>query len=294
MSSSSPSTDARVFDAGVPVSQLPWGADLARVSSSIASRDLEYADDDVPLRGYASFDARAVEETRKRGATGTGGGGLDGVVVLHTAIGPGEVFVRSCVDALASLGYAAAALDMFGLPECVFDAETRETAFGALRRDRSSAAKRVAAGVRALEAQPECGGVRCVVGFCLGGRCALDLARSGFGASVRGVVSFHGILDDPSDEGLPRSAVAANPPSVLIFHGEEDPFSTAAAKEACLADLRARGVATEFHGFPGVKHGFTRPEKTTEEDARAGFGYDAAAAEKSWTRCKAFIAETCE
>ena len=79
MSSSSPSTDARVFDAGVPVSQLPWGADLARVSSSIASRDLEYADDDVPLRGYASFDARAVEETRKRGATGTGGGGLDGV-----------------------------------------------------------------------------------------------------------------------------------------------------------------------------------------------------------------------
>jgi dienelactone hydrolase len=108
------------------------------------------------------------------------------------------------------------------------------------------------------------------------------------------VVSFHGILDDPSDEGLPRSAVAANPPSVLIFHGEEDPFSTAAAKEACLADLRARGVATEFHGFPGVKHGFTRPEKTTEEDARAGFGYDAAAAEKSWTRCKAFIAETCE
>ena len=55
-----------------------------------------------------------------------------------------------------------------------------------------------------------------VAGYCFGGQCALDLARSG--ADIAAAVSFHGLFDPP---GLPPQKIKAK---VVAFHGWDDPM----------------------------------------------------------------------
>ncbi len=55
-----------------------------------------------------------------------------------------------------------------------------------------------------------------VAGYCFGGQCALDLARSG--ADIAAAVSFHGLFDPP---GLPPQKIGAK---VVAYHGWDDPM----------------------------------------------------------------------
>ena len=135
----------RLFDAGVLVEQLPWGVEGSR---PVASRTCTYHHGDVALEGYMAWDADAL-------SSGGGGGGLPGILVAHTAIGPQEVFVHSCCDALARAGYFAFALDLFGTGECVFDKQIRDGILVPLRENRDEYAARVHAGYEAMCAQPE-------------------------------------------------------------------------------------------------------------------------------------------
>ena len=56
------------------------------------------------------------------------------------------------------------------------------------------------------------------VGYCFGGLCALDIARSGTSA-VAGVVSVHGIF---RQSDLPPQPIAAK---ILVCHGYADPHA---------------------------------------------------------------------
>src|SRR3546814_6555158 len=62
------------------------------------------------------------------------------------------------------------------------------------------------------------------IGFCFGGKCVLDLARTG--ADLRGVVSFHGVYDAP-----PFPNVAPIKPKILVCHGWEDPIAPPRSEE---------------------------------------------------------------
>jgi dienelactone hydrolase len=56
------------------------------------------------------------------------------------------------------------------------------------------------------------------IGYCFGGQCVLELARSG--ADVKAVVSFHGILTTamPAQPGAVKAQVA-------VYTGAEDPYA---------------------------------------------------------------------
>lgn len=269
------------FDAGVSIASLPWGDEKAHSDAVTTTIETMVQRDGHGKR--TSFIARPVNRELARGV----------VLVLHTAIGPWETFATSCCEALASNGYDAVAPDLYGLGECVFDKETQ-------REIRGGMENRAAFGARgALEALREyrasAGGVvperYAAVGFCLGGQVALDLARglAPFDVSVgeiAGVASFHGVLDAPDLDGE-----AARACEVEIYHGDADPFTTSHALDACLRDLEGRGIVgnTKVLRFEGVKHAFTRPEKTKASDHEAGFGYDEKAAAESWKSCEAML-----
>ena len=112
-----------------------------------------------------------------------------------------------------------------------------------------------------------------VAGYCFGGQCALDLARSG--ADIAAAVSFHGLFDPP---GLPPEKITAK---VVAFHGWDDPMVPPEKVVALGKELTEAGGDWQIHAYGHVGHGFTNPHAS--ELQIDGVAYNALAAERQWT-----------
>ncbi|HET7709814.1 MAG TPA: dienelactone hydrolase family protein [Sphingomicrobium sp.] len=175
---------------------------------------------------------------------------------------------------LVELGYNAFVADLFGK---TFRDAPRETMFAQmsrLRADRAALRRRLLA---ILEEVRGLDGVEAnnivVAGYCFGGQCALDVARSGI--DIAAAVSFHGLFDPP---GLPPEPIRAK---VVAFHGWDDPMVLPDAVVALGRELTEAGADWQIHAYGGVAHGFTNP--AADALGIAGVRYNGLAAERSWT-----------
>ncbi len=202
------------------------------------------------------------------------------VILFPTVMGVSELeigFGRQLVE----LGYSAFVADVFGK---AFRGSPRKTMFGEMNRlkgDRAGLRRRVTAlfeQVRGMDGADGAGIV--AAGFCFGGMCALDLARSG--AELAGVASFHGLFDPPGLEPQPIKA------KVIAFHGWDDPLAPPEKLVALGEELSAAGADWQIHAYGGVEHGFTNPQAT---GATEGVKFNQAAAERSWTSFVDFLEE---
>jgi dienelactone hydrolase len=204
-----------------------------------------------------------------------------GVIIFPTVMGVSELelgFARELVH----LGYTGFVADLFGK---AFHGAPRDTCFGELKRlrnDRASLRQRllaILAHVRELDAvEPN----RIVaIGYCFGGQCALDLARSG--ADIMGAASFHGLFDPPGLEPVPIKA------KVVAFHGWDDPMVPPEAVVALGKELTGAGADWQIHAYGHVVHGFTNPNAADLQID--GVAYNALAAERSWTSLISFLVE---
>jgi dienelactone hydrolase len=203
-----------------------------------------------------------------------------GVIIFPTVMGVSELelgFARQLVH----LGYTGFVADLFGKK---FRGASREVMFGELQRlrsDRESLRERLLAVVGSARAQLAIEADRIVaIGYCFGGGCALDLARSG--ADIAGVASFHGLLDPPGLEPRPIKA------KVLAFHGWDDPLAPPEDVVALGHELTAAGADWQLHAFGNVAHGFTNPRAT---GVTPGIVYNELAADRSWTSLINFLEE---
>lgn len=203
-----------------------------------------------------------------------------GVILFPTVMGVSDLelgFARQLVH----LGYTGFVADPFGkafrgAPRDVMMEELKR-----LRNDRSSLRDRLLAILECVTLLDAVESDRIVaIGYCFGGQCALDLARSG--ADIAGVASFHGLLDPP---GLPPGPIKAK---VLAFHGWDDPMAPPEAVVALGHELTAAGADWQVHCFGHVAHGFTNPGAT---GAVPGVVYNELAAERSWTALISFLEE---
>jgi dienelactone hydrolase len=109
------------------------------------------------------------------------------VLVMSNALGLGK-HVRKVVQRLAKRGYVALATDMYGGGICHGDPESAGIALGTLRKDPELLRSRVIAWYELLKRRSEVSAERVgAIGYCFGGWCVLELARSG--ADVKVVVS---------------------------------------------------------------------------------------------------------
>jgi dienelactone hydrolase len=195
------------------------------------------------------------------------------VILIPTVMGVSELeigFGRQLVE----LGYNALVADVFGKE---FRGAPRDTMFGELNRlkaDRAALRRRLE---HVLELTRGLGEVEkgqiVVAGYCFGGMCALDLARSG--AEIVAAVSFHGLFDPP---GLPREKISAK---VAAFHGWDDPMVPPEKVVALGQELTEAGADWQIHAYGHVGHGFTNPQASKLQID--GVAYNELAAERSWT-----------
>lgn len=233
----------------------------------ITSRNWIYEDDGIECHGLVTLDARFE-------------GKRPAVLVVHDWSGRDE---NNCnkAKALAELGYLGFAVDMYGGGRLGETKAEKRALMAPLMRDRAALLKRILAAVRAVKNLPEVDAERIVViGYCFGGLCALDLARSG--ACIKGVVCFHGLFTPPE---LPSVPILAK---VLVLHGFDDPLVEHEEIHRFSQEMTASNADWQMHLYGGVKHSFTNPKAN---DPEMGLSYNRLADERAWASLKHFLNE---
>jgi dienelactone hydrolase len=203
------------------------------------------------------------------------------VILIPTVMGVSELelkFGRQLVE----LGFNAFVADLFGKQ---FRGAARDVMFGEMNRlgsDRAALRRRLLAIVDQARGLGEVDEGKVVVaGYCFGGKCALDVARTGI--DVAGVVSFHGLFDPP---GLPEEKIGAK---VVAFHGWDDPMVPPEKVVALGQELTRAGADWQIHAYGHVGHGFTNPNASSLQID--GVFYHELAADRSWTAFVNFLEE---
>ncbi len=178
---------------------------------------------------------------------------------------------------IAALGYLGFAIDVYGVDVRPTDMEQAAAAMAVLNDDRALLATRMVATLAQMRRlEPVDAARTAAIGYCFGGKCVLDLARTG--ADLAGVATFHGIFDAPPGPATGRIAA-----KVLAMHGWDDPLAKPDAVLAFAAEMTARAASWELVAYGHTEHGFTakhRPQMyRPEADARG------------WARLADFLAE---
>ncbi len=203
------------------------------------------------------------------------------VIVVHDWSGRNE-FACQKANLLAKMGYVGFALDMYGHGRLGATIEEKEALMNPLGSNRSLLRDRINAAFNALISRPEVDKNRvAVIGFCFGGLCALDLARSG--ADIKGAVSFHGLLGKP--DNLETKKIKAK---VLALHGYDDPMVNPDAVNSFCQEMTEAGVDWQMHMYGHVQHGFTNPQA---HDTNLGIMYNQIAEHRSWQAMTNFLQE---
>lgn len=208
-----------------------------------------------------------------------GPGPFPGVLVCHNWMGQNDND-RNKARELAKLGYAAMAADLYGDGQRGTDNDSSSALMMPLVNDRAGALKaRTHASIATLAARAEVDADNvAAIGFCFGGLCVLDLARSA--APVRGVVSFHGLLGGQSFEGAAPTA------AVLVLHGYDDPMSKPEAVVAFGGEMTGLGLDWQVHAYGGTTHAFSTPGAN---DPSFGLVYNERADRRSWQAMRNFL-----
>lgn len=204
------------------------------------------------------------------------------VLIAHQWAGRGEGEHRTA-GRLAALGYVGIAIDMFGKGVTGDDAGDNTHLIAPWMADREALGRRMAAAVAFAQGLPGVDAKRiAAIGYCFGGLCVLDLARSGTDA-VKGVVSLHGLLDG---NGLEASGPIAA--SVLVEHGWRDPLAPPDKLLAFGEEMTAREADWQAHVHGRAMHAFTNEGANAPAN---GMAYNADADHRSWASVVAFLAE---
>jgi dienelactone hydrolase len=202
------------------------------------------------------------------------------VMVMHNAHGLGDHMLRTA-QRLAQLGYVAVATDMYGGGIYHSDPQAAGASLAPLWQDPPLLRSRVVAWHELLKARPDVAAERiAAIGYCFGGQCVLELARSG--ADLQAVVSYHGILTTsmPAIAGAVKAHVA-------VYTGALDPYAPREHVEALRDEMVAAGARWQITVFGEACHAFTDPNAAATP--LSGLAYDPLADRISWAGTEALL-----
>ena len=235
---------------------------------AIVENTLEYQDGDTVLEAFTAFDD---SQQGRRPA----------VLISHAWLGR-DRFVMEKARKLAGVGYVGFALDMYG--KGVLGASREENAglMQPFMADRQKLQNRMQAALNAVKSVPQVDSNKiAAMGFCFGGLCVLDLARTG--VDIKGVVSFHGLLGAPGNtQGNKIKA------KILALHGRDDPMVMTEQVLDFQEEMTQARADWQFVTYGNTVHAFTNP---VANDPDFGTVYQADADRRSWQSMRNFLAE---
>lgn len=193
---------------------------------------------------------------------------------------------QKVTERLAEAGFAAVAMDVYGEGKLTTDAAQANEWMNQMLADQDmlmARCKLIMKDFCDLEAvdKDRLG----AIGFCFGGKIALDMAREGL--PLKAVATFHGnpTPKQPAEKGKFTA-------KVLVAHGEADTMVTMDKIEGLEKELDNADVEYTIDVYEGAKHGFTNPDadKRAAENG-VDLGYDAEAAKASWDEMIDFMKE---
>lgn len=191
-----------------------------------------------------------------------------------------NTFVEKQADALAELGYVGFAVDIYGQGRQGKDNAEKTALMQPFMKNRALLRQRLLAAFHALKNLDAVNVQQiAIIGFCFGGLCALDLARSG--ADIKAAVSFHGLLSPPDDAS--NQTIKAK---VLVLHGYNDPMVPPPQVEAFAKEMTEAHVDWQIHMYGNTMHAFTNP---SANDPRFGTIYNPIASERSFHAMHYFL-----
>ncbi|MBC3954245.1 MULTISPECIES: dienelactone hydrolase family protein [Pseudomonas] len=211
------------------------------MSSKITVRSVAHQIDGQPYESRLVYDANVTSSR-------------PGLLMAPNWMGVSDD-AENIAKAVAEQGYVVLLVDLYGQNIRPGNGDEAGEAMMPLKNDRALLRKRMQAGLDLLLSQA---GVSldanriATFGFCFGGCCSLELARSG--ADLKAAISFHGTLDtpNPADAGNIKG-------SVLILNGASDPMVPQEQLSAFEAEMNAAGVDWQLHNHGGAFHSFTDP-----------------------------------
>lgn len=227
-----------------------------------------YNDGGTELEGYLAYNA---DISKSRPA----------VLVAHDWSGR-NTFACQKAEKLAELGYVGFAIDMFGKDVIGQTREEKAALIKPFAENRQLLLQRITAAYQAVKKIDNVDATRIgAIGFCFGGVCVLDLARSG--ANLRGVVSFHGLLHPPAN--VKKEKIVAK---VLALHGHDDPMVSPENVAAFETEMTEAGVDWQLNIYGHTMHSFTNPNSNDKE---FGTVYNPVADKRSWIAMQNFFTE---
>ena len=194
-------------------------------------------------------------------------GGGPGVIVIQEWWGL-VGHIKNVADRFAAAGYVVLAPDLYHGEETTSPDDAGKLMM-ALNIDRAEKDLRGVADYLAGQASGDRLGV---VGFCMGGQLALYAASKN--ENIGACVNFYGIHPNVKPD------LKALKAPVLGLFAENDGFVNPDVVRELESNLKAAGVATDFHIYPGVDHAFFNDERDV---------YDESAAGDAWNRVQAFF-----
>ncbi len=235
---------------------------------AIQTRQVEYRDHTIELEAYIAYDDASSDRR-------------PGVLISHAWSGRGE-FEENKAEMLAELGYVGFALDLYGKGVQGSNPEQNQALMQPLLDDRVALQRRMQLALEVCRRQKEVDGERvAAMGFCFGGLCVLDLARTG--ADILGAASFHGLFSSPGNTG--DNKISAK---VLVMHGWDDPMATPDQVLSLADELSTMGADWQIHAYGNTQHAFSNP---AADDPDMGTVYNADADRRSWQSLQLFLAE---
>ena len=235
---------------------------------AIVSNTVGYLDGEVLLEAFFAFDDSLS-------------GRRPAVLINHTWVGRDD-FVAEKAKKLAELGYVGFAVDMYGKGVLGSGAEENAKLMQPFMDDRQMLQKRMNAAFYAVKLMPWVDDSKiAAIGFCFGGLCSLDLARTG--VDLKGVVSFHGLLAAPGN--TQGNAIKAK---ILALHGHDDPMVPVEQVLAFEQEMTKAGADWQLHTFGNTMHAFTNPVANNPD---FGTVYQPDADRRSWLAMENFLTE---